>query len=103
MSDTRKVLCISLSSSISVESNPSKEAIFEVFLSSESDLSVGEIVQLAKVSNPTASKYVAVLAAEGKIVFTRKVGRSIFYAPPRDGSKTGQGIGTKRRRAPQSP
>jgi DNA-binding transcriptional ArsR family regulator len=43
------------------------------------DLSIGEIAQKTQMSDPTASLYVKVLEAEGKIEISRKVGRAIFY------------------------
>ena len=43
------------------------------------DLSIGEIAKAAGVSDITASKYVSVLEAEGKIEISRKVGKAVFY------------------------
>jgi len=44
-----------------------------------SDLSIGEIARAASMSDITASKYVSVLEAEGKIQISRRVGRAVFY------------------------
>jgi DNA-binding transcriptional ArsR family regulator len=43
------------------------------------DLSIGEIARAAGMSDITASKYVSVLEAEGKIEISRRVGRAVFY------------------------
>ncbi len=43
------------------------------------DLSISEISQKVKLSNPTASTYLKVLEAEGNIEVSREVGNAIFY------------------------
>lgn len=43
------------------------------------DLSIGEIAEKAKLSKPTASTWLKVLEAEGKIEISRKVGNAVFY------------------------
>jgi len=43
------------------------------------DLSVGEVAQKVKISDPTASTYLRILAAEGKVEISRKVGNAVFY------------------------
>lgn len=43
------------------------------------DSSIGEISQRVKLSRPTASTYLKILEAEGKIEVSRKVGNAIFY------------------------
>jgi DNA-binding transcriptional ArsR family regulator len=43
------------------------------------DLSIVEIAKATGMSDITASKYVSVLEAEGKIEVSRRVGRAIFY------------------------
>lgn len=44
-----------------------------------SDLSIGEVAGRTKLSRTTASTYLKVLEAEGKIEISRKVGRATFY------------------------
>lgn len=43
------------------------------------DLSVGEVAERVRMSDPTTSTYLKVLEAEGKIEVSRKVGNAIFY------------------------
>ena len=43
------------------------------------DLSVGEVAQKARISDPTASTYLRILMAEEKLEITRKVGNAVFY------------------------
>lgn len=43
------------------------------------DLSVGEVAKKIKVSDPTASTYLKILTAEGKVEVSRKVGNAVFY------------------------
>lgn len=43
------------------------------------DLSLGEIAKKIGVSDITASKYVSVLQAEGKIEISRKIGNAVLY------------------------
>jgi DNA-binding transcriptional ArsR family regulator len=63
-----------------VDGKPPKDIVLDVIRSSDIDLSAGEIKKLTGLSSPTASKWVEVLKAEGKIVETRRIGRSKFYA-----------------------
>jgi len=43
------------------------------------DLSAGEVAKRVKASDPTASTYLRILAAEGKVEVSRKVGNAVFY------------------------
>ena len=43
------------------------------------DLSIGEVARKAKVSRPTASTWLKVLEAEGKVEISRKIGAAVFY------------------------
>jgi len=43
------------------------------------DLSITEIAEKVGISDITASKYVSVLQAEGKIEVSRKIGNAIMY------------------------
>jgi len=43
------------------------------------DLSIGEVAKKTRMSRTTASTYLKVLEAEGKIMISRKVGRAKFY------------------------
>ena len=43
------------------------------------DLSIKEVSHLTGLSDPTASTYLKVLEAQGKIECSRKVGNAIFY------------------------
>lgn len=52
-----------------------------------SDLSIGEVAEKTKLSRTTVSTYLKVLAAEGKITVSRKVGRAVFYKLKKKGEK----------------
>jgi len=43
------------------------------------DLSISEIAQKVGISDITASKYVSVLQAEGKIEVSRKIGNAVLF------------------------
>jgi DNA-binding transcriptional ArsR family regulator len=43
------------------------------------DLSIGEVAKVADMSDITASKYLSVLKAEGKVEISRKVGKAVFF------------------------
>ena len=43
------------------------------------DLSIAETSRLTGVSEPTANMYIRILEAEGKIEYTRTVGRSKMF------------------------
>ncbi len=43
------------------------------------DLSIGEVAQRSRLSRGTASTWLKVLKAEGKIELSRKVGPAVFY------------------------
>jgi|GEM_PF-1621248 len=43
------------------------------------DLSIGEVAKQAGISKPTASTWLKVLEAEGKIILSRKIGKAKFY------------------------
>jgi len=43
------------------------------------DLSIGEVAKRTRLSRTTASTYLKVLEAEGKIKISRKVGRATLY------------------------
>jgi DNA-binding transcriptional ArsR family regulator len=43
------------------------------------DLSLGEIAKKIGISDITASKYISVLQAEGKIEISRRIGNAILY------------------------
>lgn len=43
------------------------------------DLSIGEVAKVTNMSDITASKYLSVLKAEGKVEISRKVGKAVFY------------------------
>jgi len=43
------------------------------------DLSITEVAKRAKISKPTASTWLKVLKAEGKIILSRRVGKAKFY------------------------
>ena len=43
------------------------------------DLSIGEVAKQLGIARSTASSWLKVLAAEGKIEISRKVGNAIFY------------------------
>ena len=43
------------------------------------DLSIHEVAKTTKLSRPTASTWLKVLEAEGKIEVSRKVGNAVFY------------------------
>ena len=51
----------------------------ELEKSHPNDLSIGEVAGRTKLSRTTASTYLKVLVAEGKIDVSRKVGRAVFY------------------------
>ncbi|MEM5867093.1 MAG: winged helix-turn-helix domain-containing protein [Candidatus Aenigmatarchaeota archaeon] len=48
------------------------------------DLSIIEIAQRVGISDITASKYVSVLQAEGKIEISRRIGNAILYRLKKD-------------------
>ncbi len=52
-----------------------------IFLAYElcSDFWFGQIGGQVKVSDSTASAYLRILAAEGKVEISRKVGNAVFY------------------------
>jgi len=52
------------------------------------DLSITEVAKRAKVSKPTASTWLKVLEAEGKIVLSRRVGKAKFYRIKKGDVKT---------------
>ena len=57
-----------------------KKRVFDVLKNATPmDLSISETSRLAGVSEPTAAMYIRVLEAEGKIEFTRTVGRSKMF------------------------
>ena len=57
-----------------------KKRVFDaVKEASPLDLSIVETSRKAGVSEPTAAMYIRVLEAEGKIEFTRTVGRSKMF------------------------
>jgi len=43
------------------------------------DLSAGEVAKKLKVSDPTASTYLRILVAEGRVEVSRRVGNAVFY------------------------
>jgi len=43
------------------------------------DFSIGEVAKRAGISKPTASTWLKVLEAEGKIILSRKIGKAKFY------------------------
>jgi DNA-binding transcriptional ArsR family regulator len=43
------------------------------------DFSIGEVAKQVGIARPTASTWLKVLLAEGKIEISRKVGNAIFY------------------------
>lgn len=43
------------------------------------DLSIGEVAKKTGMSVVTASTYLRILEAEGKIEVSRKVGKAVFY------------------------
>jgi len=43
------------------------------------DLSLGEIARKIGISDITASKYISVLQAEGKIEISRRIGNAVLY------------------------
>ena len=43
------------------------------------DLSIAEVSRLTRVSEPTGNLYIRILEAEGKIEYTRTVGRSKMF------------------------
>jgi len=47
--------------------------------SSPLDLSIAETARLTGLSEPTANMYIRILEAEGKIEYTRTVGRSKMF------------------------
>jgi len=53
--------------------------VLEKACTTPGDLSIGEIARAARMSDITASKYVGVLEAEGKIEISRRIGRAVFY------------------------
>jgi len=57
-----------------------KKRVFDTIKeASPLDLSIAETSRKAGVSEPTAAMYIRVLEAEGKIEFTRTVGRSKMF------------------------
>ena len=61
-------------------SEDTKKKVFDTLKeASPLDLSISEIGRQAGVSEPTASMYIRVLEAEGKIEYTRTVGRSKMF------------------------
>jgi len=45
------------------------------------DLSIRQVAKRARVSSTSASKYLAVLEAEGKIELSRRIGKAKMYRP----------------------
>ena len=43
------------------------------------DLSIGEVARAVGVSDLTASKYLGILEAEGRIEVSRRIGRAVLY------------------------
>jgi len=61
-------------------SNNNKERVLETIRAAyPNDLSIKEVAEKSNLSRPTASTWLKVLYAEGKIEISRKVGRAIFY------------------------
>jgi len=46
------------------------------------------VAKKVKVSDPTASAYLRILAAEGKVEISRKVGNAVFYREKRSPDKS---------------
>lgn len=60
--------------------NTTKEKVLKVLYEAYPlDLSISEVAKRAKISKPTASTWLKILEAEGKIVLFRKVGKAKFY------------------------
>ena len=61
-------------------SQKAKQKILEKLEESyPTDLSIGEIAKKTGLSGTIVSTYLKVLVAEGKIIHTRNVGRTVFY------------------------
>jgi len=61
-------------------SEETKEKVFKVFEEAyPQDLSIVETSLKAGISDPTGAMYIRILEAEGKIEFTRLVGRAKMF------------------------
>jgi len=61
-------------------SEDTKDKVFKTFQEAyPQDLSIVEASLKAGISDPTGAMYIRVLEAEGKVEFTRQVGRSKMF------------------------
>jgi len=61
-------------------SEDTKDKVFKTFQEAyPQDLSIVELSRKAGISDPTGAMYIRILEAEGKVMFTRIVGRSKMF------------------------
>ena len=61
-------------------SENTKDKVFKTFQEAyPQDLSIVELSRKTGISDPTGAMYIRILEAEGKVIFTRMVGRSKMF------------------------